>query len=266
MPDGTCNSPEVSTSSPCRADLWTVDPRTITPEESVQILNVLSPTERQRLRCFHFEDDRAAHLAAHALKRFGLSALDPEIPPEVWRFINPPNGRPEISFAPGPSRWRFNLSHTRTLVACIITQYVDCGVDVEALSLPFETLDLVSRVLAPSERAILNATSEGRRHELFMRYWTLKEAYSKALGLGMQLDFCQIAFELRDGSARLQPDSSEWHFHQWKPDDTHVLATAIRTSAPVRLFRHIGIPGMSERIRTDRVDPPVPVTWNERLG
>jgi len=44
-------------------------------------------------------------------------------------------------------------------------------------------------------------------HTLLCRYWTLKEAYAKAIGLGMSLAFDEIAFELHDGYGRLQTHS-----------------------------------------------------------
>ncbi len=245
MPEGIFNSRELLNPGLCRADVWVVEPQSLHPEQSDRLLRVLSADERHRMQRFHYEQDRAAYLAAHGLKRFTLSSLQPEISPSAWSFVVSPHGRPEIESASGRSRWRFNLSHTRTLVACLITRDVDCGVDVEAVNPSFHFEGVGSRVLAPTEWALLAAASESKRPGLFYRFWTLKEAYTKALGLGMQLPFHQVAFELGDDSARLHSPSEGWHFEQWDPGATHLLAAAIRTSSPVRLFRHIGIPEVS---------------------
>jgi len=48
------------------------------------------------------------------------------------------------------------------------------------------------------------------------------------------------------GRAPPLKSNGQWHFEQWKPDDTHVFAAAIQTCAPIQVFRHIGIPKLCE--------------------
>jgi 4'-phosphopantetheinyl transferase len=80
------------------------------------------------------------------------------------------------------------------------------GVDVMRLALPrgeslASFIDTFAEQLAPAERAALAATSPanagaGARLERFFRLWTLKEAYTKALGAGLGFDFARLACEL----------------------------------------------------------------------
>jgi 4'-phosphopantetheinyl transferase len=150
----------------------------------------LSATERDRMARLYFARDRQAYAAAHALVRHLLSACAPEVAPGAWQFTVSSYGRPELP--PPWERLRFNLSHTDGLVACVAGLDVDCGIDVEAVRPRHAGLGtagqaLASYALAPSERQVVSAAPEDLRPWLFCRYWTLKEAYVKARGMGMSL-------------------------------------------------------------------------------
>jgi 4'-phosphopantetheinyl transferase len=90
-------------------------------------------------------------------------------------------------------------------------------------------------VLAAQELADLTSMSEADRLERFLQYWTLKEAYIKATGVGFALPLKQIAFDLRDpGRISVQagpvvgdrPD--EWQFRTWRTA-RHEVSVALRT-------------------------------------
>jgi 4'-phosphopantetheinyl transferase len=223
------------------AHVWVLELSTLNEVDVARFDRVLSLTERDRMRRFHFVQDRDAYRAAHGLARISLSSCEPGVPPQAWAFEENSRGRPEISPEGGLPRLRFNISHTRLAVACIVTRDLDCGVDVEQTHRCTDLDSLIHAVLAPSEAATVAAAPDSERPMLFCRYWTLKEAYAKALGLGMTLAFDGIAFDLFNGSARLQPYSDEWHFEQWSTP-AHTLAAAVRVRGPFRLIRHCGLP------------------------
>lgn len=224
------------------ADIWILDPNTLTPADIARCNAAISTAEKARCDKFRFEPDRDAYRAAHALARFALSWCERAVPPQAWVFEQTSRGRPEIAASGGFPSLRFNISHTRQLVACIVTRALDCGVDVESIDRCSDLRPDAHAVLAPAELARIAGASDAERPTLLCRYWTLKEAYAKALGLGMSLAFEDVAFVLHDGYGRLQTHSDEWHFAQWSPASTHILATAVRARGPVRLVRHCGMP------------------------
>ena len=61
---------------------------------------------------------------------------------------------------------------------------------------------LVDAVLGPCERAEVMAASGRRKLDMFLDLWTLKEALSKAHGMGLSLDVSsfEIPPEIRDGA------------------------------------------------------------------
>src|SRR5262245_21369980 len=90
--------------------------------------DLLSAVEKARCDRYLFERNRHEHVVAHALKRLCLARYAP-VDPRAWSVAIGERGKPEIA-APS-SRLRFNLSHTDGLVALLVADGADVGVDVE---------------------------------------------------------------------------------------------------------------------------------------
>jgi 4'-phosphopantetheinyl transferase len=212
-------------------------PDDFTAPECRSVLNaLLSDDERQRLARFRFENDRQLFLVAHALLRVALSR-HANIEPCAWRFQTGSHGRPEIDES--QSRLRFSLSHTRGLAACAIILERDIGLDVEYLTAdaPIEVAD---QFFSPRERSALLCAESNVRATLFLEYWTLKEAYAKARGLGLSLEPHQFSF-YKDFAGKwsiasgppLYEDPKRWQFRSWRAGKDHLAALAIGRSRSV---------------------------------
>src|SRR4051794_4279939 len=88
------------------------------------LLGRLSEAERARHARFRFDDDRHTYLVAHALVRSALAQLA-GVEVGALGFVSGEHGRPEISAPAAALAFRFNLSHTRGLVACAFSRGVD---------------------------------------------------------------------------------------------------------------------------------------------
>jgi 4'-phosphopantetheinyl transferase len=209
---------------------------TARPAESEQhwnqeaLLLLLSDDERRRLRAFRFERDRRLFLVAHALLRLALSRHE-AVAPGAWQFSRGTHGRPEIA-APA-SRMRFSLSHAHGLAACAVTLDRDIGLDVEHLSRE-PAMNLAERFFAPREAGDLLNAPPTERSRRFLEYWTLKEAYVKARGLGLSLPLDRFAmYGTPEGTwtvsfePPLDDDPSRWWFWSSAIRDTHQAALAI---------------------------------------
>ena len=60
----------------------------------------------------------------------------------------------------------------------------EVGIDVENIGRSIN-LDLARRFFAPAEVAFLEQMPENQRQATFFLFWTLKEAYVKARGVGL---------------------------------------------------------------------------------
>jgi len=222
------NNLEVNT-----ALLWVVDLAGVSKIALEDWQTFLSDDELDRGRRFHFERDRRSFLVSHGLLRTALTSVVPCVHPRDWIFARSPQGRPEIDQPVVVPRLRFNISHTTSTVACVVTTEVDCGVDVEAITPLPEFEALCGRILAPPEKRRIATMSVDERLSGFFRLWTLKEAYAKARGLGISLPFEQLAFSWCSDGIRLEihptlDDSEHWHFEQWRVSDNHILSVALR--------------------------------------
>lgn len=89
---------------------------------------------------------------------------------------------------------QINLSHCKEAVLCGIGR-VPLGVDVEA-NRPFRER-VMRRVLTEAEQQTVLQAEESALQ--FLRFWTLKESFVKALGIGISYPMRQISF------SQLQP-------------------------------------------------------------
>lgn len=152
---------------------------TAAPSSAVELL---IDVEQERYQRFHFDQDRQSYLAAHAmvravLARYGFAGARAP-------FTEGGHGKPAVEGGP-----ELNLSHTRGLVAAAFSRSFAVGVDVERATRKNDWRRLVRRVLAEPEKEMLFALPETEQQGRFYELWTAKEAWSKALGLGMQVDF-----------------------------------------------------------------------------
>jgi 4'-phosphopantetheinyl transferase len=94
------------------------------------------------------------------------------------------HGRPAVSGASGD----FSVSASGASAVIAIAEHrvgVDIETDTTGVSI---RASLPTGVLAPAERALLDALSPDRRNRTFLRMWAVKEAVLKADGGGLSVD------------------------------------------------------------------------------
>ena len=220
--------------------MWLLDPEESDAERVAWCLHVLSAEESARQKRLLRSADRELFALAHGFKRAVLSRYGTVAAGE-WRFAEGAEGRPEITHPAAPEGLRFNISHTRGLIAVLLHGERDAGVDVERLGRVDDTASLSRRFFTAEERDALLALPPPERELLFYRYWTLKEAYVKARGLGLALNLKKIWFDVGNPSRvaihcsdDLDDDASDWTFQTWEIGNRHVLAAAARLAASGR--------------------------------
>lgn len=218
---------------------WSISTSALSAQAFKELASVCSGAELARSKKFVFAHDARAYLAAHGLLRHALSDAQPCVEPDEWTFTASPNGRPELGVERA-SNLRFNLSHCATRVNCIICPELDCGIDVEPAGRRQSLGKNDLHFLGPSERAWLATQTEQAQHESLMRFWTLKEALAKAVGLGLTLPFGELEFELEPTAVLTSAPAAglgPWCLHQAVTADGHVESLAVRTADPINLVR-----------------------------
>ena len=219
--------------------LWLTVPEDITdPSILADYQQLLSEEECERQQRFHFEKDRHSYLVSHALVRKVLS-MYVDVDPADWEFSTGQFGRPEIAGPAGVPPLRFNLTHTEGLSACLVTLDVDCGVDAERVGGRSKLQAIAEKMFADSELKILAALDGQQYQQQFFSFWTLREAYCKALGTGIGFSKKDYAFELAEnGRIELRLDSCKevpaqrWQFTLLRPALDFLVAVAACRNGP----------------------------------
>jgi 4'-phosphopantetheinyl transferase len=192
-------------------------------------LTWLQPAERVRYDRYRFEIDRLMFLLGRVMAR-AVVGRAAGVPPTVWRWREGPHGRPEID-EPGTSL-RFNLAHSAGVVACALADGREIGIDVEDLDRRPTDRAIVRRYCSPDEVADIEAQPADGWHDRFLMYWTLKEAYLKARGLGVSVPLADVNFAVDGDDARigflgsLAGTDTRWLFHLAKPSNRFLMAVA----------------------------------------
>ncbi|SOU07167.1 4'-phosphopantetheinyl transferase family protein [Xanthomonas arboricola] len=238
-------APSLSASSN-RIDLWLLRYDRIDDEALLTRLRQwLNPAERAQEPRFYFADDRKRYLLTRALVRATLSRYVP-VAPAQWRFGTNAYGRPHIEATQGQAgaELRFNLSHTYGLIALAVTREREIGIDVEHVSHREVSLDIAHHFLAPEEVAALAQMPVAQQQDRFFEYWTFKEAYIKARGMGLSLPLDHFSFDYPQcGTVRLSvrpeldDDAALWSLWQYRPQPHYLLALCAQrdTSAPTQV-------------------------------
>ncbi|MFL0798506.1 MAG: 4'-phosphopantetheinyl transferase superfamily protein [Cellvibrionaceae bacterium] len=204
-------------------------------------LEVLSEHEKRRVRRFHFDSDRYTYFVSHYALRIILAkylqCTAAEITFEEGEF-----GKPEISHP--KTSLRFNLSHTDGLIAIALCDTIDCGVDVESTHKVRKLQDLAEHAFSAQEYESLIALSDEEQITRFYEYWTLKEAYIKAVGRGIGLGLGTFYFDVTQQPINIYYNESfgekpeDWLFQQGQVSELNKhWALALKTSGADKLIK-----------------------------
>ncbi|GAA4684891.1 hypothetical protein GCM10023347_45110 [Streptomyces chumphonensis] len=219
----------------------------------------LDEHEQEIAERFLFEDDRRQYLVAHALVRrvLALESGLPEAEAVIWRSRRgrPFLRRPARGLPRGGRELDFNLSHAGGYNLLGVVRRHRVGVDVERVDRGGQGLDAIIDTFAREERDWVAQAAPGRARDCrTLRLWTLKEAYSKARGLGLELPFDSFSFTLHEerGVLRFRPPETEealpWRFLELEPEPGVLAAVALLDDAevPSVLLLHHGFPWSRE--------------------
>jgi len=222
--------------------LWATKPQDLLKDINNEELTkryqaLLTADETVKQQRYKFEKDRHDALITRAFIRDLLSYYA-DIEPADWRFEKGEKDKPEIINPPLPLR--FNISHTKDLIICAVTLADDIGCDVENTTRTNDVLSIADRYFSPEEtKELFSLPKEQQRHRFF-DYWTLKESYIKAWGLGLAIPLKDFSFTIKEGDreknsnitldfAKHRIDQpSVWRSWLFYPNDKHRVAVSLR--------------------------------------
>ena len=203
--------------------------------------NLLSKDEKARAEQFHFAKDSAAFICSRATLRSILAQYTNIDPCEI-RFHYTPYGKPFLDPLQNPHHLHFNVSHSHQAIIYAISQGYEVGVDIEYMNHTIDYLSIAKNFFSPYEYDYLNKTDKAQQSTLFYRILTCKEAFIKAIGLG--LSYSLTDFDVGDFSnqsakiLRMKDDKNArkaWSLFYYTPLENYSAAIATRQTMPTVL-------------------------------
>ncbi len=189
----------------------------------------MSERERELEARLRMKLDRHAYRWARAVTRSVLSRYT-AVEPRALEFVPGPSGKPEIATAI-ETPLQFSLAHTDGMTTLLVGDGRVVGVDVES-ERRLATGRLPLSVLGSRELARLNRSPAEQRPVRLLEHWTLKEAYAKACGRGLELPLDRVEFVITGRrinarfDARFGPDPRPWWFALPEACPGYVIALA----------------------------------------
>lgn len=177
--------------------IWMTKPQELLGNDALlsRYSTLLNAEEKVKQQRYKFAKDRHDALITRAFIRDLLSYYA-DVDPQDWQFDKGEKDKPEVINAPLPLR--FNISHTKNLIVCAVTLTDDIGCDVENTSRSNDVLAIAERYFSKEETTELFALPVEQQRNRFFDYWTLKESYIKAWGLGLAIPLADFSFAISD--------------------------------------------------------------------
>ena len=176
--------------------------------------------------------------------RHSLTLYRPEIHESDWIFSQNAHGKPHIHHLQCKNNLYFNLSHTNGLTVLAIAGMKAIGIDVENVAArdPENCLKIADRFFTPLEIEDITRIRPEKQLDRFFDFWTLKEAYMKAVGKGLSIGLNRFQFVL-DSNLPItinfpSPEidvADNWTFHQQTIADNMRIAIALQSNSSERI-------------------------------
>ncbi|MEL7331853.1 MAG: 4'-phosphopantetheinyl transferase superfamily protein [Cyanobacteria bacterium J06560_2] len=213
----------------------------------------LAVDERSRADRFRFPDDRRRFVVARGTLRHLLSH-QLNCTPQAIAFCYGQYGKPQVEptgsegqttaqSTPGNCDFHFNISHSGELALCALGQDHRVGIDVEKMK-EIQRLDsMMSRCLLPNEQALVKASQ--RPLQAFLKYWTCKEAYLKAIGMGLRQSMTTVEVEMSPPRLVQVPDSCSegWQLHLIEVPEGYAGALVVEGNSLIEVKNWEHLPG-----------------------
>lgn len=183
-------------SDPSQIDVWRVE---IDDSAWDAFASVLSSDERVRSGSFrHLPLQRRFARCRAALRVVLSSYVSSTAADMVFRLGE--RGKPELEGQP----FHFNVTHSEG-VALYAVSSGPVGIDVESVDdrREIDVEGLTDLVCHATERSVLASLPTAQRRVQFLRLWTQKESFCKAVGSGLRDDMRDVHFDASSSVSRV---------------------------------------------------------------
>ncbi|KAF9221897.1 hypothetical protein BS17DRAFT_841720 [Gyrodon lividus] len=186
-------------------------------------LPFLDQTVQSKIKRFHRREDACRSLIGSLLPRVLLRKRG--VSRDVMTFAATENGKPYCTTPGIDPPLGFNVTHDESVIAMAFgtgdlgPPAYNIGVDVMQLKVPPRVAfsEFVDSLTALERNIVLADIPEGEALRRFYWVWTLKEAYTKALGIGLGFDFRRIEYDVLEEQVTIDGEPARgWQFRKFE--------------------------------------------------
>lgn len=133
---------------------------------------------------YSYTDQQRYKTSRGSLRKILSKYIDSE--PSELQFAYSASGKPSLSSELNKGLLCFNLSHSNQYALCTVTLNRSIGIDLEYIHPAPDMLSMAKHYFSPDEYETLLSLPPDMRQQAFYSLWTLKEAYLKATGEGIE--------------------------------------------------------------------------------
>ncbi len=201
---------------------------------------ILNHDEQKRAARFHFEKDKKRFVITRATLKNLIGFFEGIDPKKIYFDYNQ-YGKPAYS----AGFFQFNVAHSGTLGLIGISAVGAIGVDVEEFRPQTEIETIAKRFFSPVEFAEFCTLIGNDRLQGFFNAWTRKEAFIKAVGMGLSMPLHAFDVNLTPGCpAKLKQVryknmiSAEWQLQNLPVRQNYAASFCVGTAQPFEFICH----------------------------
>ena len=194
----------------------------VAPEEEAQLAALLDADERARAARFHFARERRRFVVRRGRAREWLAEATGGNPAHL-RFTTNAHGKPELPGGP-----HFSLSRSGETMMLAIGD-AELGCDIEAIDPALDWPPLARSFFSHAENATLAALPPEAACTAFFACWSRKEAFVKALGLGLSYPLDAFTVSV-DAAPAILSGGEGWGARSVEPPAGHQAALVLRAA------------------------------------
>ncbi|KIJ70311.1 hypothetical protein HYDPIDRAFT_172161 [Hydnomerulius pinastri MD-312] len=186
-------------------------------------LPLVDQAAQSKIKRFHRHEDACRSLIGSLLPRVLLRKRG--VARDAIAFAATETGKPYCTTPGIDPPLGFNVSHDECVVAMAFgtgdlgPPAYNIGVDVMQLKVPprVSFSEFVDSLTALERSLVLADVPEGEALRRFYWIWTLKEAYTKALGIGLGFDFRRIQYDVLEEKVSIDGELARgWQFRKFE--------------------------------------------------
>lgn len=172
-------------------DVWTVSTVQLNALNTERLASLITEEELQKIAQFKHASAKRTALLSRAMCRVVLSQYLNNSA-QTHQFIRNKHGKP--SLLDNQHQLQFNVSHNENLIIMAVCVNDAIGCDIEDPTRRVNISPITRRYFSTQEHIMLQAKKGNEQIQAFFKTWTLKEAFVKATGVGINLGLNSFYF------------------------------------------------------------------------